>query len=108
MAILMAARHGALDEPVTAEIITIFDDLVPLLRMLFFRRSARFVVVISELEGGGKCIPDEPSAAGSVRAVLPPCAEMVAAGDALPARPPDGKVCLSGEVFFRRAAISVA
>ena len=33
---------------------------------------------------------------------------MVPTGEALPARPPDGKVGLSGEVHLGRAAISVA
>lgn len=42
MSLLMASRHGALDEPVTAEVIAILDDLVTLLRMLLFRRPAVF------------------------------------------------------------------
>ena len=109
MPILMTARHSALDEPVTAEVIAIFDDLVMLLRMLLFRRSARSFRRSELREFGGEGnIPDEPGATVSMRAVLPPCTEMVAAGNALPARPPVGKVCLSGEVFFRSAAVSVA
>ena len=43
MSFLMAARQGALDEPVAAEVIAVLDDLVSLLRMLLFRRSARSV-----------------------------------------------------------------
>jgi hypothetical protein len=53
-------------------------------------------------------IPDKPCAACSVRAVLSPGAKVVAAGDALPARPPDGEVGLPGEVQLRRPTISVA
>lgn len=52
--------------------------------------------------------PDEPRAAVAVRAVLPPGAEMVPTGNALPTRPPNGEVGLSGEVHFWCPAISVA
>ena len=36
----MTARHSTLDEPVTAEVVAILDDLVPLLRSLLFRGPA--------------------------------------------------------------------
>ncbi len=52
VSLLMAARHGALDEPVTAEVVPVFDDLVPLLRVLLFRRSA--VVVIFRVSETGR------------------------------------------------------
>jgi hypothetical protein len=55
-----------------------------------------------------KHLPDEPRAAGSVRAVLSPGAEVVSACDALPACPPDGEVGLPGEVLLWCPVISVA
>lgn len=53
-------------------------------------------------------LPDEPRAAGSVRAVLAPGAEVVSACDALPACPPDGEVCLPCKVLLGCPAIPVA
>ena len=53
-------------------------------------------------------IPNEPRTAVSVRAVLSPGAEVVPAGNALPACSPDGEVGLPGEVHFWCPALSVA
>jgi hypothetical protein len=46
MSFLMTACHSTLYEPVTAEVVAILDDLVPLLRSLLFRRPGKVPFIL--------------------------------------------------------------
>ena len=106
----MTTSQSALHEPVAAEIVSVLDDLVPLLRRLLLGRTTHIYVKIKRCIKcmWGKHLPDEPRATGSVRAVLSPGTEVVPTCDALPTRAPDGEVGLPGEVLLGCPTISIA